>query len=87
MVSAEVADRTGGNSIWNSGPISVPGGFTRELIFLGGSHYGVGDWTGYNGCDPYAIAEADIDNVIIPEPATILLLGLGGLALLRKRRK
>jgi hypothetical protein len=37
------------------------------------------------GCTTY-IDEIVIDTICIPEPATVLMLGLGGLALLRKRR-
>ena len=37
------------------------------------------------GCTMY-LDELVIDTICIPEPATILLLGLGGLSLLRRRR-
>ena len=37
------------------------------------------------GCTTY-IDEIVIDTICIPEPATLLMLGLGGLALLRRRR-
>ena len=51
----------------------------NDLMFLGGSRFGMDGGGGY--CEGY------IDNVnLVPEPATILLVGLGGLALLRKRR-
>jgi hypothetical protein len=36
------------------------------------------------GCTTY-IDEIVVDTICIPEPATLLMLGLGGLALLRKR--
>ena len=36
-------------------------------------------------CTTY-IDELVIDTICVPEPATIFLLGLGGMALLRKRR-
>ena len=39
-----------------------------------------------NDYDNGAIALRNASEVIIPEPATVALLGLGGLALLRKRR-
>ena len=75
-VDIQIKTRDDQQEIWTSN-LSVPGaGFTNELKYLGT----VGNL-------PYAsIAEGYIDNVnLTPEPATLLLLGMGGLVL-RKRR-
>ena len=86
-VDFKFLERETGKIIWDPDPLSVAGGdFTRELFFLGGSRYGMGD-TGYDGTNRDAEFVGDIDNVnVIPEPATLLLLGLGGLLLRRRRR-
>ncbi len=42
-------------------------------------------WAGYEGGTLSLISEVVVDTICVPEPATICLLGLGGL-LLRKRR-
>jgi hypothetical protein len=65
--------------------IVVPGGFTHELSYLGTSWYGFGD-TGYSGVNQWAVDIGYVDNVVLtPEPATLSLLALGGLALLRRK--
>jgi hypothetical protein len=57
--------------VWSSN-LSVPGtGFNNDLKYLGSSRNGVGDY-GYNGFSPWAVAEGNIDNVVlsvVPEPA------------------
>ena len=72
--------------IWASN-LSVPGtGFNNDLKYLGSSRNGVGDY-GYIGFSSSTVSEGYIDNVYLtPEPATVLLIGLGGLAVMRKRR-
>ncbi|MCX5633860.1 MAG: PEP-CTERM sorting domain-containing protein [Phycisphaerae bacterium] len=85
IAALEVLDRDTAQSIWSS-TLAVPGGgFTKNLQFLG-SNLGMVGSHGYSGIDRNAVLEANLDNVqVIPEPATILLLTLGGIILRKKR--
>jgi hypothetical protein len=61
------------------GPVNyLSGNFNGDTAFLQGTIYD--DY--YDGYQ----YDCTINAVVIPEPATLLLLGLGGLALLRKHR-
>ena len=64
-VSLRVANRDSGSEVW-SATCSIPGGFTRPLTRLGGSRCGVGE-AGYGGIDRWAVAEAEIDNVVLKQ--------------------
>ena len=78
---------TGATTLLCTVELLAPAGFTNDLKYLGGSLNGVGD-SGYAGFNRWAVNEAYIDNVALtPEPATLSLLALGGLAVVARRKK
>ena len=87
IADMDVFDRDTAQSIW-SNTLAVPGGgFTHDLLFLGSNLGPVGSH-GYSGISSTAVIEANLDNVqLVPEPGTILLLGLGGVVLRKSRKK
>ncbi len=75
-----IRDRASGIPIWQTGLLVPGGGFSNDLVFLGGSRYGMGDDGNYSGVNRWAVAEANIDNVYmtpIPAPGAIVLVGIG----------
>lgn len=78
-VSFEVKNRDTESVIWNTS-IPVLGGFTDDVRYLGSS---MSD----TSIHPSAVAEGYVDNVVmVPEPATLLLLGLSSLVVISRRR-
>ncbi len=73
-------DRATGTPIWQTGLLVPGGGFSNDLVFLGGSRYGMGDDGNYSGVNQWAVAQANIDNVYmapIPAPGAFVLVGIG----------
>ena len=71
---------------WGAAIISATADFTNDLtesLRLDGQQGGADD---YGLVDEFRIADNWPEAIGIPEPATLCLLGLGGLALLRRRR-
>jgi hypothetical protein len=68
MASFEVKNRDTRATMWKPPPLSMPGGLTNDLKFLGSTGGGVGDNGTYPGIDPWAVAEAYIDNVVLSVP-------------------
>lgn len=86
VANLSVLETVSAQEIWNSTLLVPGGGFTRDLQFLG-SNLGMVGMYGYSGLSSSAAINANIDNVqLVPEPATLSLLVLGGLAAMRKRR-
>jgi hypothetical protein len=79
----------GGNATWMPGTVTADGIFvTIEFHVpddMQSSDYIAIDWVGMYGAEPLEQLSGVIH--VVPEPTTIALLGLGGLCLLRRRRK
>jgi hypothetical protein len=64
MMTFDVRDRGSASSSWTC-TMPVPGGLTDDLKYLGSSNGGIGDNGTYPGINPWAVAEAYIDNVVL----------------------
>ena len=58
--------QTGATALVCTVDLPVPGGFTNDLKYLGGSLNGVGD-NGYAGINRWAVDKAYIDNVVVSQ--------------------
>jgi hypothetical protein len=67
MMTFDVRNRGSASSIWTC-TILLPGGLTNDLKYLGTSSGPMGENGTYPGVDPWAVAEAYIDNVVLSVP-------------------
>ena len=67
MMTFDVRVRGSASSIWTC-TILLPGGLTNDLKYLGTSSGPMGENGTYPGVDPWAVAEAYIDNVVLLVP-------------------
>ena len=80
---------------FSNGWWSLANGYSEQQwpISLWGDHWdvsirglGVGDYSLHSDYDEYEGSDDILSITVVPEPTTVLLFGLGGLVLLRKRR-
>jgi len=67
MMTFDVRNRGSAGSIWTY-TILLPGGLTNDLKYLGTSSGPMGENGTYPGVNPWAVAEAYIDNVVLSVP-------------------
>ena len=67
MMTFDVRSRGSASSIWTC-TILLPGGLTNDLKYLGTSSGPMGENGTYPGVNPWAVAEAYIDNVVLLVP-------------------
>jgi hypothetical protein len=67
MMTFDIRDQGSASSIWTC-TMPVPCGLTNDLKYLGSSSGGIGDNGTYPGINPWAVAEAYIDNVVLLVP-------------------
>ena len=82
-IGVEVSSATGMVSVYKDGSLLY-----SELdtsVALGGTAGGLGQYLTFAQNASVQDASLDLDNVTVPEPATLGLLALGGLALIRRR--
>jgi len=81
-----------GTVVWQATDVALPDGGHTTIDFGGTpvtGTYGAGLWLSVTTAAGVESKDIGIDNLVfsqIPEPATMALLGLGGFALLRRRR-
>jgi hypothetical protein len=84
-IGVEVSSSTGMVSVYKDGNLLYSELDTSAA--LGGTAGGIGQYLTFAENKSLAVASLDVDDVnVVPEPATLGLLALGGIALLRRRR-
>jgi hypothetical protein len=82
QLSLIVSDRSTGTPIWNLSSQVTP--FTSDVINLGVSRLHIKNTGG--GASPSATVNYNLDNVVlsqaVPEPSTLILLGMGAISLI-----